>query len=66
MAPTAVHVGQFLEASPAALRDIVFFATVDKYFGPRDGLAGLVDDPDIDGAPRGRKAEGGEEESEGE
>ena len=63
MAPTAVHIGEFLEAGLAALRDIVFFAAVDEYVRPGDGLAGLVDDPDVDCAPRGRKAEGGEEDA---
>jgi hypothetical protein len=66
MAPTAVHIGQFPEAGLAALRDIVLLAAVDEYVRPGDGLTGLVDDPDIDGAPRGRKAEGGDKESEGE
>jgi hypothetical protein len=66
MAPSAVHIGQFPEAGLAAFRDIVLLAAVDEYVRPRDGITGLVDDPYIDGAPRGCEAEGGEEESEGE
>ena len=66
MAPAAIHIGQFPEAGLAALRDIVLLAAVDEYVRPGEGLAGLVDDPDIDGAPRGCKAEVGDKESEGE
>jgi hypothetical protein len=66
VAPTTVRVGQFLEAGPAAFRNIVLLAAVDEHLSLRDGLAGLVDDPDIDGASGGREAERGEEQSEGE
>ena len=56
MAPTSVGIGQDLEAGAAALRDIVLLAGVDEYLSLWDGLAGFVDDPDVDGASGGREA----------
>ena len=55
VAPTSVGIGQDLETGPAALRDIVLLAGVDEYLSLWDGLAGFVDDPDVDGASGGRE-----------
>jgi hypothetical protein len=56
VAPTAIRVGQFLEAGPAAIRDIILLTGVDKHMSLWDGLASFVDDPDVDGASGGREA----------
>jgi hypothetical protein len=53
VAPATVRVGQFQEAGPAAFRNIVLLAAVDEYLSLWDGLAGFVDDPDVDGAAWG-------------
>jgi hypothetical protein len=66
MAPASIGIGQFPEACPSALRDVVLLAAVDEYLSLRHGLTGLVDDPDIDGASGCRMAEEWKKEPEGE
>jgi hypothetical protein len=51
MAPSSFGIGQDFEAGPAGIREIVLLAGVDEYLSLMDGLAGFVDDPDVDGSP---------------